>query len=41
MKNLKKQTGFSSKFVPTGLDFTVATNTTMVAMYISKPPYIS
>ena len=36
MKNLKKQTDFSSKMVPVGLDFTVAKDTTMVAMHISK-----
>ena len=36
MKNLKKQTNFSSKMVPVGLDFTVAKDTTMVAMHISK-----
>ena len=36
MKNRKKQTNFSSKMVPVGLDFTVAKDTTIVAMHISK-----
>ena len=36
MKNLKKQTNFSSKVVPAESVFTVSKGTAMVAMHISK-----
>ena len=36
MENLKKQTNFSSKIVPVGLNSPFAKGTAMVAMHISK-----
>ena len=36
MKNLKKQTNFSSKVVPVGLDFIVAKNIAMVVIRTSQ-----
>ena len=36
MKNLKKQTSFSSKVVPVGLDFVVVKVTAMAFMHKSK-----